>query len=200
VSGLILRDGEKLQADAYVSAVPFFILKGLLDEKHAGHPFFAPIKNLESSPIFSISLWFDRKITDHPFLGLLDTQVQWLFNKNRIFASGASEGYVTLVISGAHEHLGKSDGEVLKMALAELYACLPESRNARLRHSRVVREKNATLSPKVGSHRHRLPQRTPVTNLFLCGDWTATGFPATIESACASGFKAARAVLEPAVA
>jgi squalene-associated FAD-dependent desaturase len=189
-----MRDHMALKADIYVSAVPFFVLKNLLGPEQMKSSFFAPIQNLESAPIFSISLWFDGQVTDHTFVGMLDTQVQWLFNKGKILSLESDENYLSLVISGAHAYLGKTNEEILKICLEELHRCFPKSQKAKLTHWLIQREKNATLSPKVGYEKYRLPQKTPIDNFFLCGDWTMTGFPATIESAVLSGVKAARQV------
>lgn len=194
VQKIVLRDQTTLTADYYVSAVPFFILKNILDQKTLQTPFFAPLQELDSAPIFSISLWFDRSITDQEFVGMLDTEVQWLFNKSRILSLSGHEGYLSLVISGAHSYLEKTNEEILKICLQELHRCFPKSQNAKLVHWLIQREKNATLSPRVGYERHRLTQKTPIPNLFLCGDWTDTGFPATIESAVLSGVKAAEMI------
>lgn len=193
VKRLVMRDGFSLTADVYVSAVPFFILRNLLNEKQRQSDFFSKLEHLKSSPIFSISLWFDREVTDCEFVGMLDTEVQWLFNKSKIFGRSYG-GYVSLVISGAHKHLTMTNDELLKICLNELHQCFPQSRSAQLKHWLIQREKNATLSPQIGYSRYRPTQKTPLKNFFLCGDWTDTGFPATIESAVYSGVKAAEAV------
>lgn len=196
VKEIVMRDGKTLKADVYVSSVPFYHLKNLLGEDAANSSFFSCIQKLSTSPIYSISLWFDRPIMEQEFAGLVDTETQWVFNKNRILSelSGRKDGYVTCVISGAQKFAGTSDEALLKMCLDELHQCFPASRNAALRHSLIVREKNATLSPKVGFSRYRLPQNTPLRNFFLCGDWTDTGLPATIESAVLSGHLAAEII------
>lgn len=190
VQKVCLRDGSSVSADFYVSALPFFILSNVLEESQVKNSFFSRLQHLESSPIFSISLWFDRPIARNEFLGMLDTQVQWFFNKGAILNSQRSDGYVSLVISGAHQYLKMTNDEILDLCLEEMHQCFPESRNAGLLRSLIQREKNATLSPRVGCTQYRLPQKTPVNNLFLCGDWTDTGFPATIESAVLSASKA----------
>lgn len=185
VRSISLRGGENLQADAYVSALPFLALKNILGTGLAGTPFFSKINQLESSPIFSIALWFDRQVTDKKFCALLDTHVQWVFNKGT---------HLALVVSGARDYLGMPDEELLKICVGEIHDCFPLSRDARLIHHLIQREKNATLSPKKGYGAFRLPQKTPVRNFFLAGDWTDTGYPATIESAVLSGVKASKEV------
>ncbi len=189
VREITLRDGESVKADVYVSALPFHTLRNVLDQEQLDSPFFSPMKGLVNSPIFSITLWFDRPITDREFVAMLDTETQWLFNKNRIYPqlSHRKDGYISCVISGAHKFLDTPNEELLKLCLDEINACFPESRKAKLNNWLIQREKNATLSPKVGYSQHRLPQKTPYRNFFLAGDWTQTGLPATIESAVRSG-------------
>lgn len=195
VRKLVLRDGSTLTADLYISAVPFFILRNLLSEPLFKTPFFSRTQNLTSSPILSISLWFDRAVTDREFAGMLETEVQWLFNKGKILRNAHSRGYLSLVISGAHRYSATPNDEILKICLNELRQCFPESRKAKLIHWLIQKEKNATLSPCVGFSNYRLSQKTPIKNLFLCGDWTDTGFPATIESAVLSAVKAVSYIL-----
>ena len=149
---------------------------------------------LRPAPIISINLWFDRPITDLDFAGLRGATVQWLFNKGKI--SGKSDGYVSLVLSGAHRHIATSKEELLAMALRELGDFFPEARQARLLHSLVIKERFATFSPTCEAEELRPATRTPIRGLFLAGDWTATGLPATIEGAVQSGYAAAAAVLE----
>ncbi len=195
VKEIVLRDGIALKADLYISALPFYTLKNILDAAQLDGPFFSPIKNLTSSPIFSITLWFDQPITDKEFVGLLDTETQWVFNKNKIYSeiSQRNDGSIACVISGAQKFLETSNEDLLKLCLNELSQCFPDSRDAKLKNWIIQREKNATLSPKVGFSKFRLPQKTPFSNFFLCGDWTDTGLPATIESAVLSGVRAASA-------
>ncbi|OGR79897.1 MAG: hypothetical protein A3I11_09115 [Elusimicrobia bacterium RIFCSPLOWO2_02_FULL_39_32] len=187
VSGVILRDGTVLKADVYICAVPFFVLPNLVGEEFE-RKFFGKLKNLQSSPICSIALWFDEPVTDLRFAGLLDTQVQWFFNKSKILKSASK--HLSLVISGAHQIITKSDQEILKLCMEELQDCFPKIKGFKLRRALIQREKNATLSPKIGAQEFRLPQKTPLKNFFLAGDWTDTGLPATIESAVLSGVKA----------
>jgi uncharacterized protein with NAD-binding domain and iron-sulfur cluster len=59
----------------------------------------------------------------------------------------------------------------------------------------VIKEAAATFSPEPGVDRWRPKQQTLVRKLFLAGDWTDTGWPATMESAVRSGYLAAEAVL-----
>ena len=71
----------------------------------------------------------------------------------------------------------------------------PRAGTAKIERSFVVKELAATFRPRPGAAKHRLPQRTPISNLFLAGDWTQSGWPSTMEGAVRSGVFAADAVL-----
>ena len=220
VEGVLLRDGTRLEADAVVSAVPAWallkIVPDLLVETEA---YFQPLKQLSYSPILSIHLWLDQKITDALFTGLLDTHIQWLFNKSKILntphpvlrtslsparGEGGGEGtgrhdqYVSLVISGAHDFMDWPDVRILGLALEELRRLFPKAKEAVLLRSLIIRESQATLSPRVGGEALRPGHESPIKNLWVAGDWTKTGLPATIESACVSGHRCADMIIQKA--
>lgn len=189
-----LKDGETVEADAFISAVPpAAFLEMLPEELRAGE--FAPVASLESSPIVSINLWFDRPVVDREFVGLLGTRIQWLFNKDAIFANGRQTNQIAIVISAARDFVDWTKPDLVEMAVAELGELLLQSRSARLLHSVVVKEREATISHTVESDSLRPRARTSLENLILAGDWTATGLPATIESAVLSGNLAAEEVM-----
>jgi squalene-associated FAD-dependent desaturase len=188
--GVRLAGGEEIEAETVVSAVPLFQLARLLPgDLLRAEPFFSGLLALRPAPIISINLWFDRPVAELPFLGMRGATVQWLFNKGRILGSG--ENYISLVLSGAHEHIARSREELLNVARRDLAGLLPPARGAKLLHSLVIKERFATFSPRCGVEPLRPPAGTPVKGLFLAGDWTATGLPATIEGAVRSGYTAA---------
>jgi uncharacterized protein with NAD-binding domain and iron-sulfur cluster len=78
--------------------------------------------------------------------------------------------------------------------LAARRTLFPAAREARLRHAVIVKEKHATTSLTPDAERRRPGAITPLPGFFLAGDWTATGLPATIESAVESGERAANLV------
>jgi len=193
--GVRLSSGEEIEAESVLSAVPSFQLAGLLPgELLRSEPFFTPVVSLRPAPIISINLWFDRPITDLDFVGLRGTTIQWLFNTGKILGSG--KNYVSLVLSGAHRHIGRGKEELLATALRELGGLFPEMQKAKLHHSLVIKERFATFSPTWEAEQVRPTARTPVRGLYLAGDWTATGLPATIEGAVQSGYTAAGAILD----
>lgn len=192
--GVLLSDGEKIAAATIVSAVPWYeIVRVVPGDLLRSEPYFTNILALRPAPIISINLWFDRPITDLDFAGLRGTTVQWLFNRSKV--QGAGENGISLVLSGAHEHVSRSKEELLSVAIRDLAELFPESRAAKLVHSLVIKERFATFSPCVGVDQLRPAAKSPVRGLYLAGDWTATGLPATIEGAVQSGDAAAREVL-----
>jgi squalene-associated FAD-dependent desaturase len=182
--GVATGDGE-MRADFYVSTVPF-------DRVGAFAPQLAlDVSAFEHSPITGIHLWFDRSITDLPHATLLDRTMQWMFNK-----SGGR--YVELVVSASRSLVETKREDVIALALRELAEFFPAVKQARLEKSHVVKEIRATFSAKPGLEAHRPVSRTAIRNLFLAGDWTKSGWPATMEGAVRSGYLAAEAVAEAA--
>src|SRR6202030_2158651 len=94
--------------------------------------------------------------------------------------------------------LPKPRQEIIDLCLRELRQALPAARDANLVKATVIKETAATFSPEPGVDRWRPKQETSIRKLFLAGDWTATGWPATMEGAVRSGYLAAEAVLRNA--
>lgn len=182
-----LRDGGELTATNIILAVPFERVLSLLPESLAADPFFARIDRLEPSPIASVHYWFDREAMPVPHAVLVDGLGQWVFRREG--------GYVQVVISAAAEARALSREELEMKILAELRQLFPTMRTAKLLRSRTIIEQAATFKPVPGVDACRPPQATPVPGLTLAGDWTDTGWPATMEGAVRSGILAAAAVL-----
>jgi uncharacterized protein with NAD-binding domain and iron-sulfur cluster len=100
-----------------------------------------------------------------------------------------------LVISASYDLLQKSRQEIIDLCLKEVRTALPAARSAELLKATVIKEAEATFSPEPGVDRWRPKQQTSVPGLFLAGDWTDTGWPATMEGAVRSGYLAAEALL-----
>ncbi len=181
----VLVNGERLEAAYVVAALPFDRLPAIVPEAGVDPTRF------QYSPITGIHLWFDRPVTDLPYAALLGRTIQWFFNK-----SGGS--YLQVVVSASRQLVSKSRGEVVELAVRELGEFLPSVRQARLEASRVIKELRATFSARPGLEQVRPGPETRVANLFLAGDWTRSGWPATMEGAVRSGYLAAEAVTRAA--
>jgi len=195
VRAVELKDGARVEADYFISAVPHAAFLEIIPEEMRRSEF-AAVERLGSSPIVSINLWFDRPVIDRAFVGLIGTKVQWIFNKDMIARGSKSSNHLALIISAARGFVDMTKDELVEMAMMELREIVPASRPTQLMHSQIVKEREATLAHTVESDSLRPGPRTSLPNLVLAGDWTDTGLPATIESAVLSGQTAAGIVAE----
>jgi len=189
-------NGENMSFDRVISAVPFDILSKLLPQTTDAEPLRRSLAKFETSPISGIHLWFDRQITDLDHAVLLDRNIQWMFHKSRLLETSRSDAgsYVELVVSASKKLVDKSRAEIIDLAVAELCEFFPQARDAKLVKSTVIKEVHATYSPLPGADDYRPKPETIWPRLFLAGDWTATGWPATMEGAVRSGYAAAEVV------
>jgi len=203
----IIANGQKQDFDYLVLAAPFDVVARMLPQDAAGAALSEQLARFTTSPITGIHLWFDREISDLDHAVLLDRTIQWMFHKSRIieFRSQEAQGrgamkngggsYVELVVSSSRSLVEKSKGEIVDMALNELKEFFPGARDAELVKSAVIKEVHATYSPAPGVDKFRPGAATPWPHIFLAGDYTATGWPATMEGAVRSGYLAAEALV-----
>ncbi len=181
--GVRLASGREIAADAVICATP----PDALSELVTGIPELGQIvgaaEHLQWSPIVNVHLTFDRKVLDDAFAIGIDSTVQVVFTR------GTTDGHQTLILSqsAAGELMDLADEEIVAELDRALRELLPSARNAKLVDSLVLRHRRATFVPAPGSGALRPKSRTPIAGLYLAGDWTATGWPSTIESAVLSG-------------
>ncbi|MBI3289576.1 MAG: FAD-dependent oxidoreductase [Elusimicrobia bacterium] len=187
VHGVETERGARYRAGWVISALPPWDLKRLAMPPCLRGPW----EDLAPAPIVGATLRLDRPVMSERFLGLLGTETHWVFNKTRIH--GIEEGGQTLatVISGAHRRVGDAPDAILDVMKRELSGCLPGFSAAKVLAAKVVKEPFATLSPVPGCEAKRPAPGSGMPGFSFAGDWTRTGFPATIESACVSGYAAA---------
>jgi squalene-associated FAD-dependent desaturase len=201
VSGVTLRSGETIAADFVILAVPFDRVLGVLSDGLAARlPSLAGVESLRASPITGVHLWLDRPVCPFDHVVTVGRLIHWVFNHTAIQgrrSAGEGDGqYLQLVISAAYDLLALDKVAIRDLVLAELGEIWPAAREARLLRWWVVTEHGATFAVRPGVEELRPPQRTLVDGLFLAGDWTDTGWPATMEGAVRSGYRAAEGVLE----
>ena len=173
---------DELEADAIVVAVPPRESARLLGE---------PDPSLEDSPIVSVHLWFDRPLLGRPLAALLGSAAHWVFDRGALPGSRPERGqYLTVVSSGVPELLEVRGRELVEQIAGQLTDRLGE---AELLWSRVSREPYATVALRPGVQRPGVATSQP--NVVRAGTWTATGWPATMESAVRSGHAAAQHIL-----
>jgi zeta-carotene desaturase len=192
VTGVDLASGESLDADAVVLATNHHNVRRWLPEELARRDVrFARLHEIQDVPILGAHLWFDRPILKESHAALMDGPLQWLFRKD---AEGKA---VHGVISAAREWSGKPKDAALSAFEEQIRSTFRAAREAKLERGVVVVEKRATFSPDPGIDRKRPHQAPPpggVERLYLAGDYTQTGWPATMEGAVRSGYLAAAAV------
>ncbi len=190
VSGVDLQTGGTLAAECYVAALPHRSLSRLLPEKALAHySYFQQLTSLTDSPALTVHLWLDRPLPAPRLLLLSGKTYHWMVSRPE-----GGPTLVSLVATGKMDILDRPDRELLQVALHEVRAAFPTLSNARMQEYRIVREPHAFLSVRPGTAALRPLHRSPFPNLFLAGDWTDTGLPATLESAILSGDLCAEAI------
>jgi len=194
----IAAAGQSFFSDAVVLALPFEAIAALLPtlpHNAAAEELAAHLAQFEHSPITGIHLWLDREVTPLDHAVLLDTTIQWMFNKSRLQPAhrGAEASYLELVVSASRSLVSMSRQQIIDLALRELVLFFPAVASANLLKAAVVKEVRATYSVRPGLDRLRPSSASPWPGIFLAGDWTATGWPATMEGAARSGYLAAEA-------
>jgi squalene-associated FAD-dependent desaturase len=179
----VLDEGERVAADAFVVALP---------PRESAHLLGEPDSGLDDSPIVSVHLLFDRPVLAPPLAALLGSPAHWVFDRGRLTGRRPAHGqYLTVVSSGVPELLETRGRELVELMRRELTDRLG---GAELLWSRVSREPAATFAGRPGTASLRPGPRTRSPNVTRAGAWTATGWPATMESAVRSGRLAAQAL------
>jgi squalene-associated FAD-dependent desaturase len=189
-------NGQEQTFDYLVLAVTFDVLARLLPESASAAPLSEMLSHFTTSPITGIHLWFDRVISDLDHAVLLDRTIQWMFHKSRLHETrdDGNASYVELVVSSSKSLVEKSRGDIVEMAVRELREFFPAAREANLVKSTVIKEINASYSPRPGIDQYRPRPETAWPRVFLAGDFVATGWPATMEGAVRSGYLAAESL------
>lgn len=191
---LHLPDGSTMSAADVIVAVPQHQLGSLISDIPELSTLTAQAEQMESAPITSVHLWYDQVLTTVPHAVLVNRLSQWLFNRGMREIHQQNAQYLQVVISASRELAGESQEEIIRKIDAELRAIWPENQ-PRLLHARMITERRAVFAVTPGIDALRPEQQTALPGLQVAGDWTRTGWPATMEGAVISGFKAAENVL-----
>ena len=191
VESILLADGEKATFDGYVCAVPHTRVAGLLPAGARDSEPFVRLATLRTSPIINLHFWFDRPVAPFAFAAFVGCDLQWVFNRSRLALSGGGSGeHLAVSLSAAGPFMALDKAELRDRFLPQLRRALPGAVEARVTGYAAIKEPEATFIPAPGASRP--PAETPFRNLVLAGAYTATGWPATMESAVRSGLEAAR--------
>ena len=192
VSGTrLVVDGFPVDAEAVIVAVPHPTAAALMPE--AACPDRKSWSGLASSPIVDVHVLYDRPVMDAPFAAVVDSPVQWVFDRTSAAGLGPTHSqYVSSVVSAAGQWIDAPVAQIREVFLPALAEALPRARKAEVAEFFVTRERHATFRQAPGSGALRPAAATGLPGLFLAGAWTATGWPDTMEGAVRSGLTAAR--------
>lgn len=198
--GVRLADGSTLEADSVIAAVPHFALGSLLPDGNQKLAPLAGAASLETAPIVGIHIWYDRPVLSDPFIAVLDSPLQFIFNVTAIQSGTMQEPdggqHIVISLSGAWRWAQMDRRELEEIFVAEMSEAFPAASADRVTRFLSVKQVDATFRVTPGSAAARLPQTTAIPNFFLAGDWTDTDWPSTMESAVRSGNLAADAAAE----
>ena len=191
------RNGT-IVSEFLVIALPFEAMQKLLPHlppAPRGEELARKVDRFEHWPICSVHLWFDRQITDLPHAVLLDREIHWMYNKSVLQPWRKTKGsYLELVQSASRPFAALERNEAIQQAISELTEFFPQVKEAKLEKAALIKEVRATFGVPPGIDSARPPSTSPWPNCFLAGDWIATGWPSTMESATRSGHLAADAL------
>jgi squalene-associated FAD-dependent desaturase len=183
-----------INAENVVVAVPWMNVGDLFEPSICTTiPEVEKLAHLEAAPIVSVHLWFDRAIIEQPHLVLPGRLSQWLFASSE---QDANSHRYQVIISAAYDEAKMPREELTQIVLCKLKEILPMVQAASLLRSQVIVQSRAVFAPTPGHERFRPEAKaSTVRGLYFAGDWTATGWPATMESAVRSGLNAAQSIV-----
>ena len=193
---LFSHDLEEVTAGPVISAVPPYALRKMLaDSDYRQH--FSFLSAFENSCIITTHLWMKKPLFKDAFIGLINSPIEWIFNKHDSGRNEMESGHhYAIVISAANNYLRLTVHEIFQLVFKEIRRFFPEANPADLLDWKVIKFKRATFKQKAGMQAYRPTGQTDIPNFYLAGDWTNTGLPATIEGAVLSGHRAAELILK----
>jgi predicted NAD/FAD-dependent oxidoreductase len=191
-----LDDGRTLEAAEIVVAVPWHSVSRLVDAAPVAAARDVGLRagRLAPSPISGVHTWWDRDWLPTPHAVIVGRLCQWVFAKEPTGEQAAGGHYYQIVISASRSLPRGDAAEVKRVIWEDLEAVFPQARQARLERINVVTDPQAVFSVGPGTASLRPPAGSQTGNLYWAGDWTHTGWPATMEGAVLSGFAAAEAI------
>lgn len=190
--------GRNMRADVYVSALPVQVLRRVLPEEAYDYSYFRNLWRFEDAPSLSAMVWFDRKVLELSNIATgIGTVFNWFADLTQVVPEAfPQEGSVLeLVITPCGHLLPLSDERIIGMVVSDIRKILPGAREAEVTKWRIVRDRQGVFAQKPHMDKYRPVQRTPLDNLYLCGDFTMAGHSAGMEGAVVSGKLATSAIL-----
>jgi len=200
ISAVHLNSGKILRSSLIVSALPFDSLAQVLNLSNIpSKTFLHSIQKLTYSPIMNVYLWYDKPIMKEQFCMVLDSPLEWVFNRTSILSinpgcgnydNDSDIGYcVCISVSAAREYMDWTKQDIIRFFSDEIDSVFHGAKEAKILDAVVVKQPNATICCQPGINTKRPSSGTPIKNFFIAGDWCDTGWPSTMEGAVRSGYK-----------
>jgi squalene-associated FAD-dependent desaturase len=195
ILGVELSNGDIINSAAVIVAVSYPDLHRLLTRSGLEYLFPAQLSQIRSSPIVDVHLWFDRKVMEDLFVIGIGNMQQAIFN---VSAAGddREKYHISISHSASNMLIDLPVEDIMNKALASMKEHIPLAGKAKLIDWLVIKSRHATFIPAPGTENLRPHNVTSIEGLFLAGDYTATGWPSTIEGAARSGISAAHEVMK----
>lgn len=187
-----LSNGDEVSSEAVLSAVPGYVLNEILSGSLLDK-FSQRFWELEWNSIINVHLFFEKKVMEADFFGFLEGTAGWVFNVSG--NDGEVGKHICLTISDPGELEDLDPDKLVEKVVADLASPLPAIKDAELLDSVAIYQPRATFKASPDSKALRPPQNPSPDGLFLAGDWTDTGWPATMEGAVRSGYYSAEEIL-----
>merc|ERR1719223_1965928 len=225
VKHLLMRTGETVVADEYISAMPCDIMKRFVPKNWANLPYFRQIDELEGIPVINLHMWFDRKLkaVDHLCFSrspLLSVYADMSVTCKEYYDTEAS--MLELVFApcsplagGNVNWIAKSDEEIIDATMGELARLFPTeiandpkwpatceqgpAGTAKLLKYAVVKVPRSVYAAIPGRNKYRPSQTSPIPHFTMAGDWTSQKFLGSMEGAVLGGKLAAEVVANRAI-
>lgn len=196
VTGVRLRGGDVHPAETVIAAVPHDALVRMLPSGLRDDEDFARLASLTWSPILNAFVLYDRPVMGQDVFASMELGGMFVFNRASLLGLPQYEGrWLSVSISAAHTYRGLGADELAMQIRSALAAALPQARAAQVEACKLVWQPHATFLASPGSSSARANPTTSVKGLFVAGDWTNTGWPASLEGAVRSGIAAVEARL-----
>ncbi|MCF8382784.1 MAG: FAD-dependent oxidoreductase [Chlorobium sp.] len=203
VKRAVLQDGQKIEADAYISALPVHNIKNIVPGEWLNHAYFRNLHEFVGSPVANCQLWFDRKITatdnlmfsqGTTFATFADVSITCPEDFQKGMGSAQGGSVMSLVLAPAHQLMDLPNDVITKLVMKDIHDRFPLSRDARLLKSTIVKIPQSVYKAVPDVDKFRPDQVSPVKNFFLAGDYTYQHYLASMEGAALSGRQVAEKV------
>ena len=225
IDHLLMRSGEKVYADEYVSAMPVDIVKRMVPERWQNMPYFRQFDELEGIPVINLHMWFDRKLKAVDHLCFSRSPLLSVYADMSVTCkeyADPDKSMLELVfapcspIAGGNVNwISKSDEEIIDATMGELARLFPTEiaadpkwpatkdqgpqGQAKLLKYAVVKVPRSVYAAIPGRNKFRPSQTTPIPNLTMAGDWTSQKYLGSMEGAVFGGKLAAEVIARKAV-